>query len=68
MKRPNERSRLIRYNQVSRMLNLSKTTIRRMQRDGEFPQPFQVGSRAVAFDRLEIEDWLRRQKAQRKAS
>jgi len=68
MKRPDERSQLLRYNQVSKMLNLSKTTIRRMQRDGEFPKSFNVGSRAVAFDRLEIEDWLRRQKEQRKAS
>ena len=68
MKRPNERSRLLRYNQVSKMLNLSKTTIRRMQRDGEFPQSFNVGSRAVAFDRQEIEDWLRQQKERRQAS
>jgi len=31
-------------------------------KDGVFPQPFPIGSRAVAFDRLEVEEWIRKKK------
>ena len=68
MERSREQSRLLRYNQVAQMLNLSKTTIRRMERSGEFPKAFSVGSRAVAFDRVEVMEWLRKKKMASRAA
>lgn len=62
MKRHMEHGRLLRYNQVAELLNLSKSTIRRMEKDGDFPKSFSVGSRAVAFDRLDVMEWISRKK------
>jgi len=57
-----EPSRLLRYKQVAQMLNLSVSTIRRLQHEGDFPRAFSVGSRAVAFDRAEVMEWLLRKR------
>jgi prophage regulatory protein len=68
MVHPREQSRLLRYNQVAQMLNLSKSTIRRMERDGDFPRSFSIGSRAVAFDRVEVMEWIRKKKNENRAA
>ena len=63
-----EPSRLLRYKDVTRMVNLSRSTIKRMEHEGEFPRSFSVGSRAVAFDRDEILEWIRKKKLEGRAA
>lgn len=58
-------SLVLRYSEVTEMLNLSESTIRRMVRNGQFPRSFSMGSRAVAFDRAEVMSWMRDRKCVR---
>ena len=55
-------------NPMTKMTNLSKSTILRMERSGDFPASFSVGSRAVAFDRKEVEEWIQQRKEKGQAS
>jgi len=50
--------KIIRIKELAEMLSISKTTIWRMRRSDEFPQPLKIGSRMIAWDLAVIEDWL----------
>ena len=51
---------LWRLPQVQQRVPLSESRIYTLQSQGQFPRPFPVGSRAVAWRRSDIEAWLRR--------
>ena len=61
--------RLIRRREVEEMTDLSKTTIYRLMRQSDFPEPLKMGARAVRWNKDEIEDWVaKRERASRRAS
>lgn len=41
-----------------RVADLSKTSILRMVKDGEFPAPRRIGKRAVAWVESELNTWI----------
>ena len=50
--------RLMRREEVEERTGLARTTIYRKMREGSFPEPIQVGVRAVRWPSSEIETWL----------
>ncbi len=50
---------------VCEATNLSKTTVWRKQRDGEFPQPIKISANRVVWDQGEVEKWQEAQMAKR---
>ena len=51
-------NRLLRREEVEKRTGLARTTIYRKMREGSFPEPLQVGARAVRWPASEIEAWL----------
>ena len=49
---------ILRRREVERATRLSKATLYRMMRRGEFPAPIRIGRRAVAWRRREAEEWV----------
>ena len=47
----------LRRAEVERLTGLSRSEIYRRIKEGEFPQPFQLGIRAVAWTQSSIEEW-----------
>jgi prophage regulatory protein len=50
--------RALRMAQVCALTGLCETTIRKLIKAGEFPCPFKLGPRAIAFVEQEVLDWL----------
>ena len=50
--------RLLRREEVETRCGIARTTIYRLMRCGEFPEPLKVGPRAVRWLESEIETWL----------
>jgi len=51
-------SNLLTRQQVSARCALSRMTIYRLMRSGEFPTPIRIGQRAVRWQSTEIDEWL----------
>jgi len=51
--------KVLRANEVSRMLGISKATLWRWARQPDFPRPRKLGARAVGWLQSEIEQWLK---------
>jgi len=49
---------LIRIREVCRLTGLSRVSIWRLERRGEFPRRVKIGPNSVAWDRREIEAWI----------
>jgi prophage regulatory protein len=58
--------RLLRVNEVVRMVGFSKATLYRRIRSGTFPKPIALGAQTSAFLESEILDWIGAQAAQRR--
>ena len=54
----NDTDRLLRRQEVETRCGIARTTIYRLMRCGEFPEPLKVGPRAVRWLESEIETWL----------
>ena len=50
--------RLLRREEVETRCGIARTTIYRLMRCGQFPEPIKVGPRAVRWPASEIEEWL----------
>ena len=50
--------RLMRREEVETRCGIARTTIYRLMRCGQFPEPIKVGARAVRWSSTEIEAWL----------
>ena len=48
----------LRLNDVKRLVGLGRSTIYARAAAGTFPAPGQIGPRAVAWSRAEVEDWI----------
>lgn len=49
---------MLRRAEVETICGLARSTIYRLMRQGEFPEPVRVGPRAVRWPTSEIETWL----------
>ena len=49
---------LLKRPEVEALTRLSRSAIYAAMRDGTFPKPVKIGRRAVAWRRVEIEQWL----------
>ena len=58
--------RLLRLNEVKQRTGLSKSSIYNQIADGTFPEPVQIGARAVAWVEDEIEEWINNRIAERR--
>ena len=50
--------RLLTRLEVEKVVSLSRSAIYRLMRSGDFPEPIQVGTRAVRWRLSEIQEWL----------
>ena len=53
-----DNDRLLHRAEVEERTGLARTTIYRKMREGSFPEPIQVGARAVRWPASEIDAWL----------
>ena len=51
-------SKLLTQKQVVDLVGVSRTTIWRLERAGQFPRRRQVSTKAVRWDQAEIVDWI----------
>jgi predicted DNA-binding transcriptional regulator AlpA len=51
--------------ELEELIGLNRSTIYRQERAGKFPRRFVVGERKVAWDRLEIETYIKTKMAAR---
>lgn len=51
-------NRLLHRREVEAMTGLSRTSIYRQMRAGQFPCPVRVGPKAVRWNQQEVEAWL----------
>lgn len=51
--------RIMRQDEVERITGLSRTTIWRMERRGDFPERRQLAPNAVGWLAEEVEEWIR---------
>ena len=50
--------RLLRRSEIEVKTGLTRSTIYRLMRAGEFPEPLKIGPRAVRWRATEIENWI----------
>ena len=50
--------KMLRREEVETRCGIARTTIYRLMRAGQFPEPVKVGPRAVRWPASEIEEWL----------
>lgn len=53
-----DRDRLLRRQEVEARTARSRTSIYRMMREGSFPTPIKISTRAVRWRQSELEAWL----------
>ncbi len=53
-----EGDRLLTVREVAERTRLSRATIYKMVRDGDFPRQVQIGANKVAWLRSEVDDWI----------
>lgn len=51
-------SRLLRIDKVMERTGLSRTTIWRREREGDFPSRVRIGPNAVAWREDDVDDWI----------
>ncbi|MDZ4821587.1 MAG: AlpA family phage regulatory protein [Planctomycetota bacterium] len=51
--------RVLRWAAVRERIQLSRTTIWRLERQGKFPRRFKIGSKSVGWLENEVEDWVK---------
>ena len=52
------KNRILRAKQVTEAIGLSRTTLWRRVRDGQFPKPVKLGPTAIGWRSAEVEEWL----------
>ena len=50
--------KVLRYQEVARLVHYCPTHIRRLVKAGKFPQSIKLGNNRVVFDSAEIDKWL----------
>ena len=55
---PDSNERLLRFPQVKEMTGLSRTTVWRMERAGNFPKSRAISSRMTVWKESEVNAWM----------
>lgn len=55
---PDDPPRILRGEEVYRMLGVDESTVYRWRRAGKFPQPVRLGRNSIGWPESEIRDWL----------
>ncbi|PAJ70612.1 hypothetical protein CJF42_26045 [Pseudoalteromonas sp. NBT06-2] len=50
--------KILRIEEVTKMVGLSRSTVWRMETKGEFPARVPLGTRSVGWRNIEIEEWI----------
>lgn len=50
--------RYLDFTEVTEMVNLSRSTIKRLERNGEFPSRRKISSQKVSFLKSEVIEWM----------
>lgn len=51
-------SRVLRLNEITKQVGLSRSTIYRLIANGDFPKPFKLGIASVGWDSIDIDQWI----------
>lgn len=51
--------KILRIKEISELLSLSKSTIWRLRREGNFPEPLQLGPRSVGWYESDVMEWIK---------
>ena len=51
-------TRLLTRQQIEEITGLTRSTIYRLMRSGQFPEPIRIGPRAIRWPQSEIESWI----------
>ena len=54
--------KLLRPAEVSKLFGVSVVTLWRWQKDNDFPKPFKIGGRAVAYDLNDLNAFIEKRK------
>jgi prophage regulatory protein len=60
---PHPTDRMVRLPEVLQLVQISRSTLRRLVAEGSFPRPVQLGARSVAWRLRELENYLARRPA-----
>ena len=60
------RARILRFQQVQARTGLSRSTIYRRLAERAFPNPVQLGARAVGWIESEVDEWIRQRIVERR--
>lgn len=55
---------LLRWPEIAKLTKLSRSTVDRLEKLGRFPKRVNIGTRAIAWKRGDIESWLAKLGAQ----
>lgn len=55
--------RILRIQEVTQRVGLGRSSLWRMVKEGHFPAPCRLGSRAVGWRDIEVDEWVRRREA-----
>lgn len=58
-----ETDRILSPKEVMKRTSLSRSSLARLARDGEFPRPFPLSARRVGWSEYEVTAWIAKQKA-----
>lgn len=50
--------RIIRFPELAKLTGMSRSTIWRREKQGEFPSPVKIGKRCVGWKKSEIKNWM----------
>lgn len=53
------KEKILRIEEVTKMVGLSRTTLWRMERKGEFPDRILLSSRSVGWRSIDIDNWMK---------
>lgn len=51
-------SRVLRLNEITKRVSLSRSTVYRLIANGDFPKPFKLGIASVGWDSVDIDQWI----------
>jgi prophage regulatory protein len=54
----NSPTQIIRFPKISEITSLSRTTIWRLEAEGDFPKRLQIGNRGVGWLLNEVNEWI----------
>lgn len=62
---PSVERRVLRRSDVEQKTGLKRAHLYALMRAGRFPKSFRLGTRAVGWDSLEVDQWIAERRAQR---